>query len=89
MKVEKEDYIKQIVTANIIDSEEVNFLCSQKTLSKWKTALYFSKQRLKFTEKDKSIKLDLLNGGHMLVNLEKVGEWKQEESVYYVKKNRC
>ena len=30
--------------------------------------------------------LELSEGGHMLINLEKVGEWTKEDSVCFVKK---
>ena len=70
IRVENNDFIKRGITANIIDSEEVSFLCGQKTLTDWKTALYFTDKKLKFTDKEKTTKLDLSEGGHMLVNLE-------------------
>ena len=31
MKTEDEDYVKKNVTANVINSEEVNFLCGRET----------------------------------------------------------
>ena len=86
MKVEGNDYVRREITANIIDSDEVTFLCGQKTLTDWKTALYFAEQKLKFTEKGKSTGLNLSEGGHMLVNLERVGEWTDEDSICFVKK---
>ena len=74
MKVEEDDYIRKDITANIIDSDEVTFLCGRKTLTEWNTALYFADKKLKFNDNEKSMELDLSEGGHMLVNLERVGE---------------
>ena len=36
MKTEKNDYIKKSVMANVIDSDEVNFLCGKETAKGWK-----------------------------------------------------
>jgi hypothetical protein len=41
---------------------------------------------MKFNDSGKSMKLMLSEGGHMLINFERVGEWSNEESVYLVKK---
>ena len=40
---------------------------------------------LKFTETGKRVSLVLFEGGYILVDLEKVGKWTYEESIYYVK----
>ena len=48
--------------------------------------MFFEENRLEFTEKKKRVNLELSIGGHMLIKLEKVGEWNDEESVHYVKK---
>ena len=86
IRVEYNDFIKKGITTNIIDSEEVSFLCGQKTLTDWKTVLYFAEQKLNFTETGKRTSLNLSEGGHMLINLETVGEWTDEDSVCFVKK---
>ena len=86
VKVEDGDYIKREVVANIVDKEEELFLCGRKTLQEWKAAVFFEENRLEFTEKKKRVNLELSIGGHMLIKLEKVGEWNDEESVQYVKK---
>ena len=36
MKTENDDYIKKSVMANVIDSDEVNFLCGKETTKGWK-----------------------------------------------------
>ena len=43
---------------------------------------------MEFTENRKRVSLELSTGGHMLINLERVGEWTDKESVYYVKKKK-
>ena len=41
------------VTANIIDLDEVKFLCGDNTLMDWSTTIYFGKRRLRFEDKNK------------------------------------
>ena len=57
MKTNENDFIKREVTANVIDSDEVNFLCGKETLKEWKTALDFEEDKLSFKEKGKEINL--------------------------------
>ena len=83
MKTDKNDLFKREVTANIIESDKVNFLCGKETLKEWKTSLDFAEDKLKFKEVDKEI--DLIKGSHMLVKLELVGKWQDEDAVFLVK----
>ena len=53
MKTDGNDFIKREVTANVIDSDEVNFLCGKETLKDWKMALNFVEDKLSFKEKGK------------------------------------
>ena len=85
MKVEENYYIRRDIKTNIIDSDKVTFLCGQKTLTEWKTALYFAEKKLKFIEMGKCTQLNLSEGGHMVVNLKRVGKWNNEDSIYLVK----
>lgn len=71
--MENNDYIKRKMTANIIDSDKITFLC-KKTLTSQKTELSFHDNKLKFTEIGKSTQLNQSEGGHMTMNLENVGE---------------
>ena len=57
IRVEYNDFIKKGITTNIIDSEEVSFLCGQKTLTDWKTALFFKDKKLEFTDNRKKVNL--------------------------------
>ena len=75
VKVEEDDFIQEEIMANVIDHEKIMFLCGKKTFMKWRTALDFEKEKLKFNDSGKSTKLMLSKGGHMLINLERVGEW--------------
>ena len=75
IKVEEDDFKRREITVSIIDSEEIIFLCGKKTLTEWKTALYFEEEKLKFNDNGKSTRLMLSEGGHMLINLERVDEW--------------
>ena len=76
MKTDKNDFIKREITANVIESDKVNFLCGKETLKEWKTALDFEDSKLRFKEKGKEI--NLIKGSHMLVKLELVGKWKMK-----------
>ena len=58
--------MKREVNANVVDKEEELFLYGRKTLIEWKIVVFFKKNRLEFRE---------TIGGHMLLKLEKVGEW--------------
>ena len=81
IKTDKDDLIKREITAKVIDSKEVNFLCGKETLKEWKTVLDFEDSKLGFKgkkegpepyEKDKEI--NLIKGSHLLVKLELVGK---------------
>ena len=60
MKMDKDDFIKREVTANVIDSNDVNFLCGKETLKEWKSMLDFEDSKLGFKEKYKEV--DLVRG---------------------------
>ena len=46
MKMDRNDFIKRDVVANVIDSEEVTFLCGKNTVKEWKTTLDFAEDKL-------------------------------------------
>ena len=83
MKTDKKDLIKKEVTANIIDSDEVTFLCGEETLMKWNTTLDFAERKLGFKENNKAV--ELIKRSHLLVKLELVGKWKDEDVVLLLK----
>ena len=85
MKTEDEDYVKKNVTANVINSEEVNFLCGRETTKGWKIKVDMEDDKLEFKEQDKNMKIEESGGGHQLVKLEKVGNYFDEESVIFLK----
>ena len=74
MKTDRNDFIKREVTANVIESDEVTFLCGEETLMEWKTVLDFGERKVGFKEQKKDIKL--IKGSHLLAKLELVGRWK-------------
>ena len=86
LKTDKGDLIKREVTANIIESEEVTFLCGEQTLMEWKTVLDFAEQKLGFKEQGKNVVL--VKGSNLLAKLELVGRWKDEEAVFLVEKEK-
>ena len=50
MKTENNDYIKKSVTENVIDSDEVNFLCGKATTKRWKIKVDMEEDKLEFKE---------------------------------------
>ena len=52
MKTDKDDFVKREVVANVIYSEEVNFLCGKETIKEWKTNVYFEDDKIEFKEQE-------------------------------------
>ena len=48
----------------------------------WKTILDFADRKLGFKEKNKTV--DLIKGSHLLVKLELVGKWRDDDAVFLV-----
>ena len=69
MKTDKDGIMKEKTIANLIDSDEVTFLCGEETLVEWKTTLYFGRRKLEFKEKKKEV--PLIKESHLLVKLER------------------
>jgi len=80
IKTDDNDFMKRIVTANVINSNEVNFLCGEETLVDWRTVLDFEERKLGFKEQQK--KVDLIKRTHLVVKLELVGKWNNDEAVF-------
>ena len=57
MKTENDDYVKKSVTANVTNSEEVNFLCGRETTKRWKIKVDMGEDKLEFKEQGKIVKL--------------------------------
>ena len=74
MKTGGNNFINKEVTANMIASDEVTFLCGEETLVKWRTTLSFRKRKLGFKEHEKEVQL--IKGSHLLAKLELVGKQK-------------
>ena len=74
------------MTANVIESNEVNFLCGDETLQKWKTILDFEDRKLGFKETKKMV--DLTKKSHLVVKLELVGTWNEDEAVFLVREEK-
>ena len=82
VKADDNDFIKRNVTANIIESNEVNFLCGEETLVDWKTVLDFAERKLGFKEENKTV--ELIKTSHLIIKLELVGKWRDEDAVFLV-----
>ena len=70
--------------ANVIEANEVTFLCGEETLRRWKAAMNFAKRKMGFEANEKEIQLTKIN--HLLVKLELVGTWKEEDTLFMVEK---
>merc|ERR1712074_323033 len=57
IKTDDNDFMKRRVTANVIQSNEVNFLCGEQTLVDWRTVLDFEEKKLGFKEPQKKVDL--------------------------------
>ena len=86
MKIEENDYIRREVKANVIDFDGISILCGLNTMTDWDTSIRFRRRELEFVEQGKNTPLTISVGGHMIVDLERVGDWSEEESILLVKK---
>merc|ERR1712030_82969 len=68
IKTDDNDFMKRSVTANVIQSNEVNCLCGEETLVDWRTVLDFEDRKLGFKEQKKRV--DLIKRSHLVVKLE-------------------
>merc|ERR1712030_140420 len=82
IKTDDDDFMKRRVTANVIQSNEVNFLCGEETLVDWRTVLDFEQRKLGFKGPNK--KVNLIKKTHLVVKLELVGKWNNDEAVFLV-----
>merc|ERR1711984_75907 len=86
MKTDDDDLIRRDVTAHVIESNEVNFLCGEETLKGWKTILDFEEEKLGFKEEEKMVQLT--RKSHLVVQLQLVGTWKEDEAVFLVQNEK-
>ena len=86
IKTDDDDLIKREVTANVIVSDEVNFLCGEETLQGWRMVLDFEDKKLGFKGIDKMV--ELKKQGNLVVKLQLVGTWKEDEAVFLVAKEK-
>merc|ERR1711905_8676 len=86
MKTDDNDLIKRDVTANVIESDEVSFLCGEATLKAWKTMLDFEHEKLAFKDVNKMVQLT--RQSHLVVKLQLVGTWNEDEAVFLVQQEK-
>merc|ERR1712030_214651 len=67
-------------------SNEVNFLCGEETLKGWKTILDFEDEKLGFKDVNKMVQLT--RQCHLVVKLQLVGTWNEDEAVFLVEKEK-
>merc|ERR1711984_33400 len=85
-KTDDNDLIKRDVTANVIESDEVSFLCGEATLKAWKTMLDFEHEKLAFKDVNKMVQLT--RQSHLVVKLQLVGTWNEDEAVFLVQQEK-
>ena len=76
IKTDGGSLIKKNITVNVIESDEVTFLCGEGTLVELRMTLYFGKRKLVFEEIKKEI--SLIKGSHLAVKLERVGRRRKK-----------
>ena len=64
MKTDADNFVKREVVANVINSNEVNFLCGKETIKEWKTKVDYEDDKLEFKEQDKNVELMESECGH-------------------------
>ena len=85
MRTENDDYVKKIVTPNVINADEGNFLYGRETQKGSKIKVDMEENKLEFKEQGKIVKLKESEGVHQLVNLEKVGNDFDEKNVNFLR----
>merc|ERR1712074_38608 len=65
---------------------QVNFLGGEETLKAWKTILDFEDEKLGFKEANKMVQLT--RQSHLVVKLQLVGTWNEDEAVFLVQQEK-
>ena len=80
--------IKKKVMVYVIDREEEMFLFRKKELGDWKVDLHTNENMMELKNYNKKLKLETSAGCHNLIRLEKVGQWNEEDSGFYITKEK-
>ena len=86
LKTEDGEYMRRKVIAYIRDAERVKFLLGQESIKEIDIMIDVPGERIVLKEKKKKVKIKESTGGHILVNLELVGKWKDSEAILLVEK---
>ena len=46
LKTDEQDFVRREIVANVINLDEVNFLCGKETIKEWKTKVDFGEDKL-------------------------------------------
>ena len=63
VRTEKGELVERQVSANVIESRGVSFLCGEETLVDWKVKLHFGRRRMMFGECKDGVELS--RGSHL------------------------
>ena len=78
--------MKRKVIVYIIEADRVNYLLGKESIMDLDIMLDCPGHRIVFKEKGKKVETLESSGGHMVVNLELVGEWENSDAINMVEK---
>jgi len=78
--------MRRIVIEYIINAERVNLLLGEEFIKELDIMVDVPGDRIVFKKKEKKVETQESTGGHILVNLELVGKWEDNESIILVEK---
>ena len=84
LKTDEGDYMRRMVKAYIIEAERVNFLLGKESIVELNVMLDCPDHKIVFKEKGQRVETLESDGGHMVINLELVGEWEDERMREFV-----
>ena len=86
LETDEDDFVKRRLTANVIQLDDVKFLCRMETIKEWRTKVDFEDDRLKFKDKGKNVEIAESEGDHLMAKLELMGTWKKNDAIYLVER---
>ena len=77
------EYMRRQVTSHIIDAKRVNFLFGKESIMELDMMLDMPDEKIVFKKKGKKVETLESSSGHMVVNLELVGEWEYSAAIIW------
>ena len=82
MKTDDDAHMKREVTAHVIESDEVDFLCGEETLQGWRAVLDFEEKKIRFKGIERMVKVE--KQSHLVIKLHLGDTWQEDEEVLLV-----